>query len=179
MISLPLFLPDGVSAGFDTFHRSLLTEPGQHPLDGWPAYIRAGLRQIGIAERDRKFQDCRNGHFSLSAVGSRQFAGSTLKLPVCCQQHHTQKVFPPGQQSVFTLMPVLGGFVERIVITSKRIVRRSECGIGCLSRNSCSNEFIDYSNTILSLPGSLPLVSSSRYSSNLFFISAGVDGEPY
>ena len=35
-----------------------------------------------------------------------------------------------------------------------------------------------HSNTILTFPGSLPLVSSSKYSSNRLFISAGVTGDP-
>lgn len=50
-------------------------------------------------------------------MGIRQFAGSTLELLVIGKKHHAQKVFPPWQQSVLTLMPPLRGFVERIVVT--------------------------------------------------------------
>ena len=40
----------------------------------------------------------------------------------------------------------------------------------CFSRKPGSNDFIVHSSTILTLPGSLPLVSPSRYSSNRFRI---------
>jgi len=110
------FHPNGVSTGFNAFHRALLAKPGEYPLDGLTAYIGACLRQIGITKIGGQFPNGRHDHFALCAMGRCQFTGPVFKFTVSGKQHHAEKIFPPRQQGVLTIMPALGGFVEGVVI---------------------------------------------------------------
>jgi len=91
---------------------------GEGAVDGGLADAGAGPLDFADPELDGETVDGVDDHFALGAMTDGDGADTLLEFAVAAEHDNAQKVFPPRDEVVAALMPVLGRGKEGIVIGS-------------------------------------------------------------